>query len=382
MSRQSEFQLPTVIGKQIVVAEQAIAIESPEWYAWLRAIDTQSFRWQTSRGSLTVRRELKRQRPYWYAYHKRQGKLMKTYLGKSEDLSLAKLEAAVQDLILGQEQRAPRLELRFLGYPEILRNDQPIAGLTNKAITFLAYLAERGTAQRRDHLLALFWPDSSTSAAQKNLRNLLWTIKSTLGLELIEVQGDKLSISSNLFSPGSDQFSDLALYMHTCSEGRSPIDLGVESNIPLETLEERARLYRGRFLEGIAFEHEVDLDLWLTIQREQFHQYFVCGVHQLIGVYRKHQQWHKMIHIAQRAVEQEPCEEALYVTQMEAWARMGNRSSALRVYDLLRSVLLREQGIEPLENTIKLRNSIASGQLGPQLSSLVVQQRSLSLADF
>lgn len=360
-----------------MLAEQTIAIESPEWYAWLQAVETQSFSWQTSKGAVTLRRELKRQRPYWYAYHKRKGKLLKAYLGRSEELSLSKLEAVTSHLLSDDIQDQACLEFRFLGHPELLRHGKPVTGLTNKALSFLAYLIYRRTPQNRDHLLALFWPDSSTSAAQKNLRNLLWSIKSTVGLELIEVQGDKLSINSELLGLESNQFCDLSSYMNTCQGNESLDHLTGGENLSLQTLEERVRLYRGRFLDGIAFEHEVDLDLWLTIQREQFHQYFLCAVMHLIDVYREQQLWPRMIQVAQQAVAFEPCEEPLYVAQMEAWARMGNRSAALRVYDLLRNVLLREQGIEPLEETTRLRNLIASGQIGPQLSLSLVQQRQL-----
>lgn len=377
MSRQLRMQLPTVINKQLTLAEHTIEVESPEWYAWLQAVETQSFRWQGEQGAMTVRRELKRGRPYWYAYHKRRGKLLKAYVGKSEELSLSKLEATASCLLFEGTQAQSCLEMRFLGHPELLRNGKPITGLTNKALCFLAYLIYRRTPQNRDHLLALFWPDSSTSAAQKNLRNLLWSIKSTLDFELIEVQGDKLCINSELFGQNSSQFCDLFSYMNTCHEEEATNNLLPEQQVPLHSLEERVRLYRGRFLEGVSFEHEVDLDLWLTIQREQFHQHFLCAVIRLIDVYREQQLWSRMIQVAQQAVAFEPCEEQLYVVQMEAWGRLGNRSAALRVYELLRNVLLREQGIEPLEETKRLRDMIARGLLGPQLSISLVQKRQL-----
>ena len=40
-----------------------------------------------------------------------------------------------------------------------------------------AYLAARRTPQPREHLLARLWSESSTSAAQKNLGNTLWAIR-------------------------------------------------------------------------------------------------------------------------------------------------------------------------------------------------------------
>src|SRR5262249_7752983 len=50
-------------------------------------------------GAYTARKETKqRGESYWYAYRKRAGKLKKTYLGKSTDLTLARLEE-VADLL-------------------------------------------------------------------------------------------------------------------------------------------------------------------------------------------------------------------------------------------------------------------------------------------
>ena len=74
----------------------AIPIGTSEWYTWLGL--HYSFTFETPRMTFTVRKE---QRPggwYWYAYRRRQGKLHSAYLGKSEDLSLERLNAAAGSL--------------------------------------------------------------------------------------------------------------------------------------------------------------------------------------------------------------------------------------------------------------------------------------------
>ncbi len=65
--------------------------EGPAWFAWLDEVS--SFAFQGQRGSYTARKETKQRGAlYWYAYHKTQGKLTKKYLGKTADLTLARLE--------------------------------------------------------------------------------------------------------------------------------------------------------------------------------------------------------------------------------------------------------------------------------------------------
>src|SRR5215469_1609439 len=72
------------------------------WFAWLEAVS--SFAFHGLNGSFTARKELKqRGAGYWYAYRKRGGTLAKTYLGKTTDLTFARLEDAASVL------QAPRL---------------------------------------------------------------------------------------------------------------------------------------------------------------------------------------------------------------------------------------------------------------------------------
>jgi LuxR family maltose regulon positive regulatory protein len=70
-----------------------IAVASPSWVAWLTDPATRSFSFQSRSGRYTARKEHRsRGGEYWVAYRKQAGKLHKTYLGKAEDLTLARLE--------------------------------------------------------------------------------------------------------------------------------------------------------------------------------------------------------------------------------------------------------------------------------------------------
>src|SRR5437764_1449902 len=73
-----------------------IRIGTAEWYTWLE--QHHSFTFETPRTTFTARKE---QRPggwYWYAYRRRQGKLHSAYLGKSEELTLARLNSVAEAL--------------------------------------------------------------------------------------------------------------------------------------------------------------------------------------------------------------------------------------------------------------------------------------------
>ena len=68
-----------------------IVPESPEWFAWLAQVS--SFAFVGKNGHYTARKEAKQRGDrYWSAYLSRGEQLTKKYLGKSADLSLARLE--------------------------------------------------------------------------------------------------------------------------------------------------------------------------------------------------------------------------------------------------------------------------------------------------
>src|SRR5919107_894268 len=70
-----------------------IEVDSASWAAWLTDPATRSFSFQSLSCRYTARKEHRsRGGEYWVAYRKRGGKLHKAYLGKAEDLTLARLE--------------------------------------------------------------------------------------------------------------------------------------------------------------------------------------------------------------------------------------------------------------------------------------------------
>src|SRR5205823_5114384 len=71
-----------------------IQVGSEAWYAWLSQPAPRSFAFSSPQGTLTARREERHGTWYWYAYRSQSGRLLKAYLGKSEELTLPRLHEA------------------------------------------------------------------------------------------------------------------------------------------------------------------------------------------------------------------------------------------------------------------------------------------------
>ncbi|MBO0780857.1 MAG: hypothetical protein J2P37_18700, partial [Ktedonobacteraceae bacterium] len=70
--------------------------ESPGWFAWLESISSFAFR-SRSGVHYTVRKEhVQRNGPYWYGYRSFHGQTVKRYVGRTADLSLARLEKVAE----------------------------------------------------------------------------------------------------------------------------------------------------------------------------------------------------------------------------------------------------------------------------------------------
>jgi len=120
MSHMARHAIPQVIDDRLIPSESAyqsspaIQVGSEAWYAWLREPATRSFAFHSLQGTLTARREHNHGSWYWYAYRTRKGHLYKTYLGKSEELTLVRLQEAAH-LLSAERATRPQSLVSSIG---------------------------------------------------------------------------------------------------------------------------------------------------------------------------------------------------------------------------------------------------------------------------
>ncbi|MDQ5853535.1 MAG: hypothetical protein M3380_15970, partial [Chloroflexota bacterium] len=103
---------PTVRSDTLLYQEageaRSLVVGTASWYAWLAGATT--FAFVGNQGMFTARNERpsnRRGSTYWYAYRKQGRQLRKVYLGKPEDLTLERLNAAAA-LLAGQRSATDR----------------------------------------------------------------------------------------------------------------------------------------------------------------------------------------------------------------------------------------------------------------------------------
>ncbi|PWT77755.1 MAG: hypothetical protein C5B60_02155, partial [Chloroflexi bacterium] len=88
--------------------DHLLTVDTPDWYAWLESAST--FAFTSEAGRFTARRERagnQRGGWYWKAYRTRRGKLASLYLGKSETLTLSRLETVARGLADARVETTP-----------------------------------------------------------------------------------------------------------------------------------------------------------------------------------------------------------------------------------------------------------------------------------
>ena len=275
--------IPIVTHDRLEKSGKPIAVGSRAWFAWLADPAHQSFSYQSPLGTLTVRREKKRNGDYWYAYRTHESKLHKEYLGKPAELTVERLQEAAANLSV------PELRIDLLGAPRVWREDARVALNSAKALALIAYLAVQTAPTSRERLLALFWGESREAAARKNLRNLLWQIRTSLAPNVIEGDAElTLSAEIRVDVRAFEQAHHTATASHESARAREAF----------ETLRE---LYRGPFLDGLQLDEAPDLEIWVTGMRERLREFYLDALTELAEAYRSQARWQDVVSAAHTA---------------------------------------------------------------------------------
>ncbi len=245
--------------------------------------------------------------------------------------------------------------LYFLGPVQLYRDDQLVDLNIAKVQALLAYLAITGVPQTREHLLSLLWAESHPDAARKNLRNRLWRMRQVLGDDVVVAEGDALTLSSSDWTDVSAFETGLSAHL----AAGSPAD---------DQLQAALNLWRGPLLAGLTLSESPDFELWLTGERERLGQMYLRGLNHLLAAHRAASQWQDVITVAHRALAYDNTQELIHTQLMETYARLGQRTDALRQYDILRTILARELAVEPLPETQTLRAKIFGGELASSMT--------------
>lgn len=252
------------------------------------------------------------------------------------------------------------LRLSLLGPFQAELGGLPVQFDTRKAGALIAYLAVGGQPVSRSSLAALFWPDYDTERAYHNLRRVLWSCNKALGKGWLAASAEIIALENeNGVQLDTQVFQD---HLAGCQmHGHTPLEVCHECLAPLEAA---ADLYRGEFMAGFTLADSPEFDDWQFFQREHWKNEISQVLSRLTSGWEGQGENERAIQFARRWLALDPLNEIAHSELMRLYAQSGQRTAALRQYEVLSQVLEKELGVRPSPETLDLFNRIRSGANG------------------
>ncbi|RWO81003.1 BTAD domain-containing putative transcriptional regulator [Mesorhizobium sp.] len=235
--------------------------------------------------------------------------------------------------------------LQLFGGFRAVRDDGQVIPMPDRSRALLAHLALAATPIQRTVLAAVLSPDECEPDQGRNLRQALYAIRKALGHEAI-VCTDHSALSL-----------DHAIVRADICEFRRAIAGSGEKSL-LRAIE----LYQGAFLQGETF-RSPDFEDWLRARRGELLEEVVNALLRVTRLEADRGTFDGALSHARRALELDTlCEEA---HRQVIWclAALGQRSNALRHYEVARQLFADELGVDLEAETARLRSVVGEGNI-------------------
>ncbi len=235
----------------------------------------------------------------------------------------------------------------------------------DKVRALLAFLAvESDRPQRREFLAGLLWPEQPEAAALKSLRQALSKLRQAIGDQSAQPPFFHVSRDSIQFNLNSDVALDITAFS-SLMKGTGSHRHRNPNTCPTcaHAWSTAAALYRGDFLSQFSLNGCPDFEFWVLTQRQMLHNQALEAFSALTNFCLYREEYQQAQRWARRQIEIEPLLESAYRQIMSAFALAGQRSKALSYYHSCRRILNSELGVEPEDETEKLRQMILGGAL-------------------
>ncbi len=243
------------------------------------------------------------------------------------------------------------LEIRLLGEQRITVGGERVdVGGSTRTVGLLGHLVVHGGApQLRQHVAGQFWPDSTDAQARTNLRRELHRLRTLLP------DADRcLGVDDTALWWRDDApcVVDVLAFRRAADEADAAAREDDEAAF-VAAAERAVEAYGGDLLPGF-------YDDWVVAARDQLRRRCVGLLERLASSGEERDELTEAVEHMRRRVELEPFEEPGYRRLMELQARSGDRAAALRTFHRCATVLERELGLEPDEDTTAVYETLVA----------------------
>ena len=239
-------------------------------------------------------------------------------------------------------------QLRFFGGLRLTLGEQELTHpLSAKAQGIICYIASTRRPQSRLKLVGMFWGDKPESDALRSLRVDLTKIRKYIAPYIEATRQTIAFVDDGSYLLDTETFDNHIRLVQNAD--------GVSARAYLRDI---AELYSGDFLEGYQAGDAYAFEEWVLAQRESYRSQALSALDKLVEINRSLQEYEVGITYANQILQIEPWREEAHHSLMWLYMQNGQRSDALRQYELCRTVLETEVGVEPAPVTTDLWRQI------------------------
>ena len=246
----------------------------------------------------------------------------------------------------------PAVDVTLLGGIAVRRDGTQVGATSTRAVALLAYLAVHAPApQPRQHLAALFWPDTPEAQARTNLRRELHQLRRLVPPDALEVTDASIA-----WRDTETCHVDVRSFLRGSADVRAVLGTAGAAEIARRG---RAVLgtYAGALLPGV-------YDDWALDARDTLQRTCVELCDDLVTQLAD-RETRAALDFARRRIQLEPLEEAGYRQLMRLQISGHDRSGALTTYHRCASVLEEQLGVTPSAETADVLRGIIDLDGGP-----------------
>lgn len=266
--------------------------------------------------------------------------------------SFPKLPAIALEEIRG---RGTDISVQFLGNFNVkVFQNQSLKLKGNLFTNLMAYLFYHHHQKiHQDKLIRLFWDGFETSAAKRNLRVRICSIKKQLK-EKFEIKDPILNESGfYFFHPDISIQTDVDLFQENYKQGFFHFRQGDKENAKF-FFEKAIEIYQGDFMEGNLGED------WFIFERKKWKDKYLEILHLLAKFFFESGAYREALNYCQLILEKDNCYELAHNLLIQVYEKLGQRGRAIRQFKSCETILKQELGMKPSMATIELFERLRS----------------------
>ena len=265
------------------------------------------------------------------------------------------------ELIYLENQPPPRLKIQLMGDFALWRGDQPILATSwHRPIVlrlFQYFVINAGQSLPKEKILDELWPDADPAKAWVTFRTVYSRLRKLLEPHMRPKTANRyitLNGDSYTFDPDGQAEIDVVQFQKTVRYALQNQDETAISTIPnplVNALQSYAPLLPNQpYAE------------WLLEPRQRVQELYIEGCLLLARAYLRQGKNNTAVTWAKQTVTVAPWLEEAYQLLMRGYARQGQRTMALRVYEKTAVSLKQELDLKPSPLTQQLANTLRAGK--------------------